>query len=113
MRARRSCLRTHAMVLTRRSPETFPALARTALLSHPDGLAQHLERVLLTLETLNEQIKLADKDQYRLAAGSRESVRFLDIVTWPGAEAPVPAITDGHARSVSAEESALRSFAFE
>jgi hypothetical protein len=94
----RGRLRTHAMVLTRRSPETFPALVRAALLSHPDGLAQHLERVLLTLETLNEQIKLADKELLSIAeqdpvcqrlmtvpgVGPVIAIRFVAVVDQPG-----------------------------
>lgn len=58
----RGRLRAAAVVLRRRSPETFPKLARAALLAQADGIGTHLERVLLTVEMLNEQIKEADRE---------------------------------------------------
>jgi transposase len=94
----RGRLRATAMVLPKRSAETFPKHARAALLSQPDGIGAHLERVLVTVELLNEQIKQADRELMSLAehdpvcqrlmtvpgVGPVIAVRFVSVVDQPG-----------------------------
>jgi transposase len=94
----RGYLRATATVLPRRSPETFPALARAALLSRPEGIGAHIERVLVVLETLNEQIKQADKELLAIAeedpvcnrlmtvpgVGPVIAIRFVAVIDQPG-----------------------------
>jgi transposase len=63
----RGQLRAHAVVLHKRNPNTFPASIRQLLLERPEGIASHLERVLLAIEALNEQLKEADRDLLQLA----------------------------------------------
>jgi len=63
----RGQLRAHALVLRKRNPETFPARVRELLLGHSGGVAAHLERVLLVLESLNAQLKQADRELLELA----------------------------------------------
>jgi len=48
----RGQLRVHAVVLHKRNPNTFSASVRSLLLERPEGLAPHLERVLLTIESM-------------------------------------------------------------
>jgi transposase len=94
----RGRLRATALVLPRRSPNTFPALVRRALTEHPDGLSAHLGRVLSVIEMLNEQIKDADDELLAIAehdpicrrlmtvpgVGPVIAVRFVAVVDEPG-----------------------------
>jgi hypothetical protein len=77
-----------AVVLPKRTPETFPKHARAALPSQPDGLAAHLERVLLTIELLNDQIKDSD---YELKSIAEQDPVCRRLMTVPGV-GPVIAI---------------------
>ncbi len=63
----RGQLRAHAVVLHKRSPNTFPASVRELLLQRPEGIASHLERVLMAIEAINEQLKAADRELLELA----------------------------------------------
>jgi transposase len=94
----RGYLRATATLLPRRSPETFPARARAALLSRPDGIGAHIERVLVVLETLNQQIKQADQELLAIAeddpickrlmtvpgVGPVIAIRFVAVIDQPG-----------------------------
>jgi transposase len=94
----RGRLRATAVVLPKRSPETFPKHARAALLSQPDGIGAHLERVLLTIELLNDQIKDSDHELKSIAeqdpvcrrlmtvpgVGPVIAIRFVSVVDEPG-----------------------------
>jgi transposase len=75
----RGRLRATALVLPRRSPNTFPALVRQALLQHPDGLAVHLQRVLTVIETLNEQLKAADQELLSIAEHDPVCRRLMTV----------------------------------
>ncbi len=77
----RGRLRTRAIVLSKRTPETFPLHARHALLEHPDGIPAHVERVLVVIETLNEQLKQADQE---LAAIAERDPLCARLMTVPG-----------------------------
>lgn len=63
----RGQLRTHAVVLHKRSPNTFAASVRQLLLQRPEGIASHLERVLAAIESINEQLKDADRELLEIA----------------------------------------------
>lgn len=75
----RGRLRATATLLPRRSPETFPALARNTLLSMSDGLAMHLERVITVIEALNVQIKEADRELMAIATQDPICQRLMTV----------------------------------
>ena len=77
----RSYLRSRIGPRVRATPDTLPAKVRRALLDDPEGLPAHLERVLVVLETLREQIAQADTELKILA---RADVRMHRLMTVPG-----------------------------
>ena len=77
----RSYLRSRIGPRLRATPDTLPAKVRRALLDDPEGLPAHLERVLVVLETLREQIAQADAE---LKALARADVRMRRLMTVPG-----------------------------
>jgi transposase len=77
----RSYLRSRIGHRLRATPETLPAKARQALLADAEGLPAHLDWVLVVLETLREQIALADAELKMLA---RDDVRMRRLMTVPG-----------------------------
>ena len=77
----RGQLRAQAVVLSKRTPETFPKLVRALLLKQAEGVPQHMERVLLTLEMLNAQLKEADRE---LLAVAEQDPLCRRLMTVPG-----------------------------
>ncbi len=77
----RSYVRSRIGQRLRATPDTLPARVRRALLDDPEGLPAHLERVLVVLDTLREQIALADAELKHLA---REDARMRRLMTVPG-----------------------------
>lgn len=77
----RSYLRSRIGSPLRATPDTLPAKVRRALLDDPEGLPAHLERILIVLETLREQIAQADAELKALARGD---VRMRRLMTVPG-----------------------------
>ena len=77
----RSYVRSRIGHPLRATPDTLPGKVRRALLESPEGLPAHLERVLVVLETLREQIALAGAE---LKALAREDVRTRRLMTVPG-----------------------------
>jgi transposase len=77
----RSYLRSRIGPRLRATPDTLPAKVRRALLDDAEGLPAHLERVLVVLETLREQIARADAE---LKALARADVRTRRLMTVPG-----------------------------
>jgi transposase len=65
----------------RATPETLPGKVRRTLLADPEGLPAHLERILVVLETLREQIAAADAE---LKALARADVRMQRLMSVPG-----------------------------
>jgi transposase len=65
----------------RATPESLPKRVRQALLEDPEGLPAHLERVLVVLETVSDQIADADIE-LRVLAGADE--RMTRLMTVPG-----------------------------
>ena len=91
----RSYLRSRIGPRVRATPDTLPAKVRRALLDDPEGLPAHLERVLVVLETLREQIAQADTELKLLA---REDVRMRRLMTVPGVGPVTAAIRGGAGR---------------
>jgi transposase len=93
----RGQLRARAVVIGKRNPETFPKHVREILLNQPEGLAQHMDRVLMVLEALNVQLKEADQELEAVAeqdpvcqrlmsvpgVGPVIAVRFVSVVDQP------------------------------
>jgi transposase len=75
----RGRLRTQAVVLHKRNPDTFPAHVRLLLLERPDGLAAHLERVLCVIDTLNVQLKEADRELLSVAEQDPLCQRLMSV----------------------------------
>lgn len=76
----RGYLRGH-LVRIRCTPETMPKRFRARLLQEPIGLAACVERQLLAVETINEQIKAADRE---LLALVESDVHCRLLMTAPG-----------------------------
>jgi transposase len=75
----RGQMRAHAVVLHKRNPDTFPASVRELLLQRPEGVASHLERVLASIEALNEQLKQADRELLDLAEQDPLCQRLMQV----------------------------------
>jgi transposase len=84
----RSYVRSRLPQRPRATPETLPRKVRQLLLESPIGLPAHLDRLLVTLECLNEQIAAADAELKTLA---REDERTRRLMTVPGV-GPVTAV---------------------
>jgi transposase len=63
----------------RATPESLPKKARKAWLEDPEGLPAHLERVLVTLETVSEQIADADAERRTLAEADERMTRLMTV----------------------------------
>lgn len=84
----RGQLRQRAMVIRGRASHTFPSIVRDLLVSDCDGLPVHLDRVLQTIEALNEQLDAMDKE---LLAVAKQDPVCQRLTTVPGV-GPVIAI---------------------
>jgi transposase len=60
-------------------PNTFPKRVREAALKTPEGLPSYVEHLLAAIETVNEQITLADKELKQLAQDDPLCVRLMSI----------------------------------
>ena len=101
----RGWLRTELVKIRSGDVRTFPSRVRSAVLTHSTGLPEHVERLLVAIETLNEQVSLADKQLAEVAdrdpicqllmsvpgVGPVTSARFVaaidDITRFPNAHA--------------------------
>jgi transposase len=77
----RSYVRTRLGHPLRATPDTLPAKVRQALEADVEGLPGHVERVLVVLEALREQIDEADRELKTLA---QEDIRMRRLMTVPG-----------------------------
>jgi transposase len=62
-------------------PDNFAKRIRELALSRPEGLPEHIERLLKVVETLNEQLKAADKELEKLTEDHPICQRLM---TMPG-----------------------------
>ena len=93
----RGQLRHRAIVIRGRVSNTFPSIVRDLLVSNCDGLPMHLDRILQTIEGLNEQLAAMDKELITVAkqdavckrlmtvpgVGPVIAVRFMAVVDQP------------------------------
>jgi transposase len=93
----RGQLRQRAIVIRGRARNTFPSIVRDVLVSDCDGLPAHLDRVLQTIEGLNEQLDAMDQELLTVAkqdpicqrlmtvpgVGPVIAVRFMAVVDQP------------------------------
>jgi transposase len=77
----RAWLRSKLVSMRKGYPEAFPQRVRKALLMRPEGIPAYVEQLLKAIETLNEQIALADKDLLELAKHDSTCKRLM---TMPG-----------------------------
>jgi transposase len=60
-------------------PDNFPVRIRVLALSRPEGLPEHIERMLKVVETLNEQLKAADKELDQIAEANPVCQRLMTV----------------------------------
>ena len=75
----RGQLRAHALVVHKRNPSTFPRTVRELLLERSEGIAAHIERVLAAIESINEQLKDADRELLELAEQDPLCERLMQV----------------------------------
>ena len=60
-------------------PDNFPERIRELALERPEGLPVHIDRLLKVVETLNAQLKDADKELEELAKGNLTCQRLMTV----------------------------------
>lgn len=75
----RGWARTRLLRIRPGQPETLPKRVRDAALAHPDGLPEYVERVLVVIESLNEQLAQADKELRQLARRDPLCERLMSV----------------------------------
>jgi transposase len=75
----RAFLRTRLVTLSRGCPESLPRRVRDRLLKTPEGVPEHLEWVLRSIEALNEQIRVADEQLATLAQQDETCRRLMSV----------------------------------
>jgi transposase len=75
----RAFLRTRLVTLSRGAPESFPKRVRERLLKSSEGIPEHLEWLLRSIEALNEQIRLADAQLEALAKQDETCRRLMSV----------------------------------
>lgn len=77
----RSWMRTQLLSLKKGAPESFPARVRELLLKQIDGMPEHIDRLLMIIEAVTDQVKAADKELSQLV---RHNVVCQRLMTVPG-----------------------------
>jgi transposase len=75
----RSYLRSRMGHPLRATPETLAARVRRTLLADPEGLPAHLDRVLVVLDALREEIAEADAELKALARADLRMQRLMSV----------------------------------
>jgi transposase len=75
----RGWARTQLLKLPSGSTPTFSARVRDAALHQPNGLAEFVERLLLVIDSLNEQIKRADEELEKIAEADPICKRLMSV----------------------------------
>lgn len=75
----RGWARTQLLKLPAGAPETFPKNVRTTVLKHPNGLPEYVERTLKVIDSLNEQIAMADIELKQLAEQDPICQRLMSV----------------------------------
>ena len=80
----RGTLRTRRVALLKTGgAERFPTRARRQLIEQPDGLPIYIDRLLITIESLNEQIAQADEEVRWLAKNDDICVLLIPVGSGP------------------------------
>jgi transposase len=77
----RAFLRTRLVTLSPGAPESLPKRVRERLLKTPQGVPEHVEWLLKSVEALNEQIHLADQ---RLTSLAKQDATCRRLMSVPG-----------------------------
>jgi transposase len=75
----RGYLRARALIVRGRARPIFASTVRAVLLSHDDGLPEHVDHVLQSIESLNEHIKSLDQDLLDIAQRDPVCQRLMTI----------------------------------
>lgn len=75
----RGWLRTQLVKLPSGTTETFPRRVRSKLLCEPSGLPQFIERLLVVVDELNQQIAAADQELAQLAQEDEVCQRMMTV----------------------------------
>jgi transposase len=75
----RGWARTQLLRIRTGHPETLPRRFRAVALARADGLPEYVERSLVVIESLNEQIALADKELEQLARRDPLCERLMSV----------------------------------
>lgn len=75
----RGQLRQRAIVIRGRARKAFPSVVRDTLVSDCDGLPVHLDRVLQTIEALNEQLDAMDQEMNAVAEQDPVCQRLMTV----------------------------------
>ena len=75
----RAWARTQLLKLRSGGPETLPQRVREAALRHADGLPDYVERTLVVIQTLNEQLAFFDKEFEQLARQDPVCQRLMSV----------------------------------
>lgn len=75
----RGWARTQLLKIPQGVSHTFGTRLRRAAKQHPQGLPEYIDRMLVVLDTLNDQIKLADKELLTLAKEDPTCVRLMSV----------------------------------
>lgn len=75
----RGWMRSRRVRIRKGGIETFARRARERLLVHPDGLPDYVERQLVAIEALTEQIKAADKELAQIAKSDETCARLMTV----------------------------------
>jgi transposase len=84
----RGWLRTRVVQIRPGDAQSFPKRVEQKLLSSPEGMPAYVDRELVAIKTLNEQIAEADKELAQIAA---QDTRCQNLMTVPGV-GPVTAL---------------------
>lgn len=75
----RGWARTQLLKIPQGVSKTFGLRLRRAAAQHPKGLPEYIERMLVVLDTLNEQITLADKELLNVAKDDPTCLRLMSV----------------------------------
>lgn len=75
----RGWARGQLLKLRKGESRTLPARVREAAAKHSDGLPEYIDRLLVSIETLNAQVALADKELEQLAKQDPLCQRLMTI----------------------------------
>lgn len=75
----RGWMRTQLLKIRSGEMCTFPKRVREAGVTHKDGIPEYIERLLKVVESMNEQIMLADKELAELAQQDETCRRLMSV----------------------------------